>query len=39
MIGLLNFVSRIEYIGHMEHWKEHAYNARLLREALKNDGV
>lgn len=39
MIELLNFVSRIEYIGHMEHWKEHAYNARLLREALKNDGV
>ncbi|MBU5334581.1 DUF1156 domain-containing protein [Anaerocolumna aminovalerica] len=39
MIELLNFISRIEYIGHMEHWKEHAYNARLLREALKNDGV
>ncbi len=39
MIELLNFISRIEHIGHMEHWKEHAYNARLLREALKNDGV
>jgi putative DNA methylase len=39
MIELLNFISRIEYIGHMEHWREHAYNAKLLREALKNDGV
>lgn len=39
MIELLNFISRIEHIEHMEHWKEHAYNAKLLREALKNDGV
>lgn len=39
MIEILNFISRIEHIEHMKHWKEHAYNAKLLREALKNDGV
>ena len=39
MIELLNFISRIEHIRHMEHWRDHAYNAKLLREAIKNDGV
>ncbi len=39
MIELLNFISRIEHIGHMEHWRGHDYNAKLLREAIKNDGV
>ena len=39
MIEILDFISRIEHIGHMEHWRDHAYNAKLLREALKNDGV
>lgn len=39
MIALLNFISRIEHLEHMEHWMEHAYYAKLLREALKNDTI
>jgi len=39
MVELLDFISRIEPIGHMKHWQKHAYNAKLLREALKNDGI
>lgn len=39
MLGILNFISRAENIEHMAHWKETAYSARILREALRNDGV
>lgn len=39
MMEILNFLSKIEFVNHMDHWKEHAYSAKLLREALKNDGV
>ncbi len=39
MIELLNFISRVESIGHMEHWKQTGYFAKILREALRNDGV
>ena len=39
MMEILNFISKIEFVDHMNHWKEHAYSAKLLREALKNDGV
>lgn len=39
MIELLNFISRVESIGHMEHWKQTGYFAKVLREALRNDGV
>lgn len=39
MIELLSFISKIEYVSAMEHWKDHAYSAKILREALKNEGV
>lgn len=39
MSEILLFISKLEFINHMEHWKEHAYYAKLLREALKNEGV
>jgi len=39
MTELLNFISTIEFVESMDHWKEHAYSAKLLREALKNEGV
>ncbi|WP_040209690.1 anti-phage-associated DUF1156 domain-containing protein [Neobacillus jeddahensis] len=39
MSEILLFISKLEYINHMEHWKEHSYHAKLLREALKNEGV
>jgi adenine-specific DNA methylase len=39
MIELLSFVSNLEFIDHMKHWHEHAYSAKLLKEALKNEGV
>jgi adenine-specific DNA methylase len=39
MAELLDFISTIEFVESMDHWKEHAYSAKLLREALKNEGV
>jgi len=39
MIELLTFIANLEYADHMKHWHEHAYSAKLLREALKNEGV
>ena len=39
MIELLNFILRVENIDHMEHWHLTGYYAKILREALRNDGV
>lgn len=39
MIEVLNFISRLEHVENMEHWHEHAYFAKVLKEALKNEGV
>ncbi len=39
MLEILSFIARIENIEHMEHWKDTAYYAKILREALRNDGV
>lgn len=39
MMEILNFISRVENIAHMEHWKSTGYFAKVLREALRNDGV
>lgn len=39
MIEILNFISRVENIDHMEHWHQTGYYAKVLREALRNDGV
>jgi adenine-specific DNA methylase len=39
MREILTFISKIEMVDHMEHWHEEAKYARLLREALKNEGV
>jgi putative DNA methylase len=36
---LLGFISGLEHVGTMEHWKSHAYSAKLLKEALKNEGI
>lgn len=39
IMEILGFVSRFENITHMEHWHQDAYYARLLREAVRNDGI
>lgn len=39
MIEILNFIAKVENISHMEHCKNTGYYAKVLREALKNDGV
>lgn len=39
MIEILNFIARVENIPHMEHWENTGYYAKVLREALRNDGV
>lgn len=39
IIEILEFISRFENIGHMKHWHQDAYYARLLKEAIKNDGI
>jgi adenine-specific DNA methylase len=39
MIELLNFIAQTEYVSHLTHWHKPAHFAKLLREALKNEGV
>lgn len=39
MLEILNFISRVENIERMDHWKDTAYSAKILREAIRNDGV
>jgi len=39
MLEILDFIARVENISHMEHWKNTGYYAKVLREALRNDGV
>ena len=39
MIGILSFILRLEHVENMAHWYEHAYFAKVLKEALKNAGV
>ncbi|MEC2157658.1 anti-phage-associated DUF1156 domain-containing protein [Virgibacillus halodenitrificans] len=39
IMEILGFLSRFENISHMKHWYEDAYYARLLREAIRNDGI
>ena len=39
MMEILNFISRVENIDHMNHWQPTGYFAKVLREALRNDGV
>ena len=39
MNEILSFIAKIEMIDSMEHWHEDAKYAKLLREALKNEGV
>ena len=39
IINLLEFLSRFENIVHMEHWHKDSYYAKLLKEAIKNDGI
>ena len=39
MMEILNFILRVENIDHMEHWHKTGYYAKVLREALRNDGV
>lgn len=39
IIEILGFISRFENITHMGHWHQDAYYARLLREAVRNDGI
>lgn len=39
MIELLSFIANLEFVDHMKHWHEHAYSAKILKEALKNEGV
>jgi len=39
IIVILEFLSRFENISHMQHWHKDAYYARLLKEAVRNDGI
>ncbi|MBT2667305.1 DUF1156 domain-containing protein [Bacillus sp. ISL-4] len=39
IIEILEFISRFENIGHMKHWHQDSYYARLLKEAIRNDGI
>lgn len=39
MNELLSFIANLENVDAMEHWHKHAYSAKILREALKNEGV
>ena len=39
MIELLGFIANLEFVSHMEHWHEHARSAKILKEALRNEGV
>lgn len=39
IMEILGFISRFENISHMNHWHRDAYYARLLKEAVKNDGI
>ncbi len=39
MLEILDFISRFENISHMTHWHKDAYYARLLKEAVRNDGI
>jgi adenine-specific DNA methylase len=39
MQEILSFIAKLEFVDHMPHWKEHAYSAKILKEALKNEGM
>ncbi|WP_422448092.1 anti-phage-associated DUF1156 domain-containing protein [Thermoanaerobacterium sp. DL9XJH110] len=39
IVEILNYISALEHIENMPHWKEEARYARLLAELVKNDGV
>lgn len=39
IIVILEFISRFENISHMPHWHQNSYYARLLKEAIRNDGI
>ena len=39
MLEILLFITKLENIDNMTHWHEHAYSAKILKEALKNDGI
>lgn len=39
IMEILGFISRFEKIAHMSHWHQDAYYARLLKEAIRNDGI
>jgi len=39
MVELLDFISKTEFVSHLESWHKSAHIAKLLREALKNEGV
>lgn len=39
MLEMLNFIAKVEDASEMEHWNSTGYYAKVLREALRNDGV
>lgn len=39
IVEVLNYISTLEHIESMPHWREEAKYARLLVELIKNDGV
>lgn len=39
IMNILEFLSRLENIVHMKHWHKDSYYAKLLKEAIKNDGI
>lgn len=39
IIEILSYISSLQYIENMEHWKEDAYAASMLKELISNDSI
>lgn len=39
IVEILSYISSLQYIENMEHWKEDAYAASMLKELISNDGI
>lgn len=39
IVEILSYISSLQYFENMEHWKEDAYAASMLKELISNDGI
>ena len=39
LVEILNYLSKVEVIDSMEHWKECAHEAFILKNLLENDSI